>query len=751
MNFQKIKNIFKSNKKILYYFWFFIVVYSMTSEFTFAKELSTEVIEWINGFYQIVWWILWILTQLVWILLTPDWINWNVIWISWHIKELWVMISNIVYFIFAILIIIIAFMNIIGKWEKWELKQALPKFIIWVLIVPFSWFFIQFIISISSLLSASVLALPFNTIWTEMAWKLDQIPICTEMTIRKISEWDSNSESSQCDQKVEDQKKLSEILEWNWMYWLINVYTYWIFNVDKFEQLKTSSTNTWLIKTLLNLTIKKVAEILMIVIYLILVVSLALALFTRMMWLWLYMVFSPVFWLLFFFWKEKEWMMEWKFSITQFISLAMIPVYVSAALSFGFLFIMVAWQSLWTENATNTLIKIWSVTKWDKKMSRISLFDIKDGKNKSYTWTFNFTMEWDFTNSSWDSPSLNNIITGFQWAIWTVVLQLFWLVVLWISVITALKWSEVTKAVVEPIAAFGKSVWDLIQKSPQYAPVFGGLSAQWIKRVWSMPSQAMESKVTNNVSWIQTWINRAFWVETITEKEKQDIRNLWKDWKITWADLVKMQSQYRDWVKKFGRNNKTVQEMEGELIWAINEHWAWALETQQWIKVNAKEGWDNVDNMRAISWARNWTAANEFINARNASIVDTKISWEWEKDGFDDFDEINAWDWQIFVTPKALSARYKLIQDEENSYQWYINIKNKRDKGWVSFNINFEDTENSAPDIDHTWRDREEHIKLAKLVNNEADLQAIYQAYWFTEFTSLAKSVHSEAKLKTSS
>jgi len=57
-------------------------------------------------------------------------------------------------------------------------------------------------------------------------------------------------------------------------------------------------------------------------------------------------MFSPAFGLLYFFEKGKEGVGDGdaKFSITEFISLALVPVYVSAALSFGLVFLFVAGQ-----------------------------------------------------------------------------------------------------------------------------------------------------------------------------------------------------------------------------------------------------------------------------------------------------------------------------------------------------------------------------------------------------------------------
>jgi hypothetical protein len=61
----------------------------------------------------------------------------------------------------------------------------MPKFIVGVLIVPFSWFLVQFILSISSLLTVGVLTLPFDSFADRdfFAGVNEKIEICTEVEV----------------------------------------------------------------------------------------------------------------------------------------------------------------------------------------------------------------------------------------------------------------------------------------------------------------------------------------------------------------------------------------------------------------------------------------------------------------------------------------------------------------------------------------------------------------------------------------
>lgn len=113
--------------------------------------------------------ILGLITGFISIFLYPGWVNGTMFGLQDYLKIIWVLVSNVVYFIFAGILIAIAFMNIIGKTDNniWELKQAMPKFIVGVLIVPFSWFFIQFLLSLSAILTVGVLTLPYDSFQNE--------------------------------------------------------------------------------------------------------------------------------------------------------------------------------------------------------------------------------------------------------------------------------------------------------------------------------------------------------------------------------------------------------------------------------------------------------------------------------------------------------------------------------------------------------------------------------------------------------
>lgn len=66
----------------------------------------------------------------------------------------------------------------------------MPKFIIGVLIVPLSWFFVQFLLSISAVLTIGVLTLPYDSFQDNQLYsdaltnsEFAETPICRRIVI----------------------------------------------------------------------------------------------------------------------------------------------------------------------------------------------------------------------------------------------------------------------------------------------------------------------------------------------------------------------------------------------------------------------------------------------------------------------------------------------------------------------------------------------------------------------------------------
>jgi len=101
-------------------------------------------------------------------LMSPDWTSGDLFGLRSPMYSLWVTVSNIVYFVYAILLILIALGTMFGK-ESFSYKVMLPKLALGILMVPFTWWFVQWTISISAVVTASVITIPMETISTDKA------------------------------------------------------------------------------------------------------------------------------------------------------------------------------------------------------------------------------------------------------------------------------------------------------------------------------------------------------------------------------------------------------------------------------------------------------------------------------------------------------------------------------------------------------------------------------------------------------
>ncbi len=476
---KKIKNYLNKNKKTIKYIFLFFLLFYISNDNTFAvgtgwiiddkgnwdePAFIKIIIQTLNLALALISAVLGVMTTVVSWFLTPDWYNWKIFWLQDLLKQLWILVSNIVYTAFAIVLIIIAFMNIINKWDKWELKQALPKFIVWVLLVPISWFIVQFMLSLSGALTANVLLLPHHLIennnvalgyeqikgkeidtkfevnlWTVIWANLDQDKSCYGKV--SAAEWKENLDWEffwSCNPKT-----IEKIIKWeegkNSAFGIVSIYTYAIMSVQELDVYKTKLDK---IKKIEDLWQKVVFDVLIVIVYSALMIALFLALFVRGITLWVYTIFSPAFWLLYFFDKSSDWVWDGatKFSLKEFISLAMVPVYVAMAFSFWFIFIMAVLGS--TDNWKTA--KDWCLLSWT---------------------VFTFCINGDI----WED--INSTAHTTLWAIGRLLMEIFGIVILWIWVFGALRTSKITSKIVEPIEQFWTQVWQLVMKSPMYAPI----------------------------------------------------------------------------------------------------------------------------------------------------------------------------------------------------------------------------------------------------------------------------------------
>lgn len=92
-------------------------------------------------------------------LMSPDWTSGDLFGLRDPMYKMWITISNVIYFVYAILLIFIAIATIFNS-KNYGYRALLPRLFIGILLVPMTWWFVQFVISASSYLTASVMSIP---------------------------------------------------------------------------------------------------------------------------------------------------------------------------------------------------------------------------------------------------------------------------------------------------------------------------------------------------------------------------------------------------------------------------------------------------------------------------------------------------------------------------------------------------------------------------------------------------------------
>lgn len=135
-------------------------------------------------------------------LMSPDWTSGDLFGLRTVMHDLWITISNILYFIYAVLLIVIALATMFNQ-EKFGYKVMLPRLALGIILVPFTWWFVQWTISLASVVTASVVSIPTDTISKVMdsndntVWyNRDIIP--QEITVSDTTKQDSFTKSTKC-------------------------------------------------------------------------------------------------------------------------------------------------------------------------------------------------------------------------------------------------------------------------------------------------------------------------------------------------------------------------------------------------------------------------------------------------------------------------------------------------------------------------------------------------------------------------
>lgn len=357
-----------------------------------SSSLVANMIEVVDFLFSIIAFILWPLVVLSGWLLSPDWTMGDFFWLRPYFREVWILVSNITYIIFALALLYMAIVQIFGGSEsEYAFKKKLPDFIVGILIVPFTWMIVSFTLSFANQAVAAVLSIPMGAITKTLDdgsqentsyWHKKILPRKFEF----FTQEDGWVNTPSCSWEWSDCMSVSSFLAHNnaGPFFIMMIYAYDIFKIQNSEinrvqsfclnQNQDPDQNTpspWsqsyknakdCTKDLIGILRKYGLNLVLTVFFAILLVALCWVLLMRAIKLWIYIMLSPLFWLAYFTgkgWSESfnswwgggggETGLTDELWFKQFFKLAMVPVLVSAVLAFGLLFVGVVRDSFqWT-------------------------------------------------------------------------------------------------------------------------------------------------------------------------------------------------------------------------------------------------------------------------------------------------------------------------------------------------------------------------------------------------------------------
>lgn len=418
-------------------------------------------------------------------LMSPDWTSGDLFGLRGVMHSLWVTVSNILYVIYAILLIVIALATMFNQ-EKYSYKALLPKLALGIIMVPFTWWFVQWTISLASVVTASVITIPQDT--------LAKLNISDEwMTkprIPKELEFNSNTNSGYIQKKIADCKenedsclsvaKFTQNAGWQWA--PLVSYGYGIF---KFEKIQDISSTTDVISAAIQLVHRGIIGVLMFFVFGILVIALIFILLVRAIKLWMYAIFSPLFTLHFVLGKDILGEKMNDFSLKEFIGLAFVPAVVGITLSFGLVIVSalmtgqkwIQWDkcSGTTESGTKCII-LFGIPENQILAKKVDKGKNAEGQTMNATqttvtiWGISWTFEWPASNNKNDIEIFGALDAAGN-SLWTIIIDIIALVFIWAAFMAA-KWvSKAVDAAVKPFEEIGNKLGGLAKDLPKYTPL----------------------------------------------------------------------------------------------------------------------------------------------------------------------------------------------------------------------------------------------------------------------------------------
>lgn len=241
----------------------FLFVLLCFAGYTYAAGDTNNDADVIDAIVQVMNLIFGILTMLLtpaiimagW-LLSPDWTMGDFFGLRPYFIQVWVLVSNIVYIIFALMLLYMAVLQIFSSESNYAFKKKLPRFLVGIMMVPFTWLIVSWTLSFANQAVAAVLSIPMGAI-ANMQDNQTQTPAFHTRVIPTKFTFDFGSESGGGDPKslscgdngmTKDGKTKcispAEFITYNQSgpFFIILIYAYDIFKVQKTDManLKTA-------------------------------------------------------------------------------------------------------------------------------------------------------------------------------------------------------------------------------------------------------------------------------------------------------------------------------------------------------------------------------------------------------------------------------------------------------------------------------------------------------------------------------
>lgn len=511
-------------------------------------------------------------------LLSPDWTSGDLFGLRPIMHQLWIMISNITYFIYAILLVFIALATIFNN-EHYGYKALLPKLALGIILVPMTWWFVQFTISLATVITASVINVPQETMIRIDKEKCTKIECWqnTPLIPTNITFYNAGSGASQeqikaaqdnTEKQITGDGKCSKdscltieqfLAKWSGTYGSMLIYAYGVFHIGTIKDLPTGGLD--MISTGIQILHQWLIGVILFVIFGILVLALVIMLLMRAIKLWFYAIFSPLFTLKYvlgdaFKWADKD----DSLNITEFIGLAFVPAVVGLCLSF-WLMIIGAIQSpsagnsgpekacktsdlTWKDGCTI----LWLFGNDNNKVVRRITGDAPNQKtmNEIHIAGITINMEWNIVNptdknaidkEATAASSTMSVFSTTGGIFGTIFIDIIALVFLWVSFMAAKGVSKAASAAMEPFEKMGKQIGSLGAGAYKYVPIpgTGGMSVNSAERLSQYPEKILSQMDAEKTARQEERFGKMLWMKpnSYNSSKEQQLKNATDNWKIT--------------------------------------------------------------------------------------------------------------------------------------------------------------------------------------------------------------------------